>query len=494
MNKTEKAAIKREAEQSNDFFPLKESTAYTPAVFASTTRIGSGSGTGSGPGPGTPPTYFKTEDDGQHLELSQVSCGDTMLQKYEPVMHEVLGPDSKLSQELTYDANQSQVTDPAIFGALSSQSYSVDSKPPPLPQSQGQGQGNLPLPPPPHLSQQIYLQASQEPSQQYQMSMSQQISQPFQMTQQPSQQFSMTISSLPSLPVSQPFSLQDPPPLPQTNASNTTTPAITKVVPYNLPQKSITKSSIIRTKNQKVSSDVSFNASTASRNQRRSIEQQCAEEDSMKLMAKRAVDLINTLAENKKVEKQILLSMTLTRQSPRTAGLDTLPPPGTKLAQGFQWAQFPPLEKYLKDHMEEYYELSIEKCQSVLQQEFNNKLVTKVIEMATFYGWTFDFTHKGIRDRVRCYFKTHIQNAKKRLKTMCKNPTKRANAKALCAHLDLIELHQETHDEIEFANDFMKDRGSSFSLNADVDIETNLDDEDAAKVVRTICIFLLLYT
>lgn len=63
-----------------------------------------------------------------------------------------------------------------------------------------------------------------------------------------------------------------------------------------------------------------------------------------------------------------------------------LPPPGTKLSAGFQWSQFPPLEKLLRGYMEEYYELSIEVCQSILQQEFNNKLVLKVQEMATFHG------------------------------------------------------------------------------------------------------------
>lgn len=71
---------------------------------------------------------------------------------------------------------------------------------------------------------------------------------------------------------------------------------------------------------------------------------------------------------------------------------------------------------------------------------------------------------------------------------MCKNPTKKANAKALCAHLDLIEMHKETHEELEFANEFMKDRGSTFNTTPGVFADD--DDEDAAKVVRLIVIVL----
>ena len=163
--------------------------------------------------------------------------------------------------------------------------------------------------------------------------------------------------------------------------------------------------------------------------------------------ADKASRLAQQALERPRVGKQLLLSMALIRSNPRTPP-SCYPSHGTVLGDRFHWAAYPPLDMVLRKHMEQYYELSTSKCQSREQQEFNNELVIKIRDEARRYGWEFDdkkFDDKKIRDRVRCFYKTHIQNAKKRLKTMLRNPDKRANIKALAAHFHLIE--DKTGDE-----------------------------------------------
>ncbi|GAX19592.1 hypothetical protein FisN_19Hh171 [Fistulifera solaris] len=155
-----------------------------------------------------------------------------------------------------------------------------------------------------------------------------------------------------------------------------------------------------------------------------------------------AAELATKIIHDSELAKELLLSMALCRTNPRTPP-ESIPGPGHVLEDGFFWSRYPPLEAVLKDNMPEYYRLSIEKCQSCQQQCFNNRLVDEVTATATEQGWEFDPEHfndvKILRDRIRCYYKTHIQNAKKRLKTMLRNPTKKSNAIHLREHYDLIQ-------------------------------------------------------
>ena len=173
-------------------------------------------------------------------------------------------------------------------------------------------------------------------------------------------------------------------------------------------------------------------------------------------LAKQAADLAAKTIASPEVAKNLLLNLALIRINPRAA--PTLwPKRGTVIQEGFFWGSYPPLEYVLREHMTEYYELSTTKCQSRDQQEFNNDLVIKIRAEAKKREWKFApvFTDKILRDRIRCFFKTHIQNAKKRLRTMVKNPTKKANAKALVQHLDLIQKHSNneggTPGQVELA-------------------------------------------
>jgi len=158
-------------------------------------------------------------------------------------------------------------------------------------------------------------------------------------------------------------------------------------------------------------------------------------------------------------KKRLLLSMALVRTNPRTPP-SCYPSHGTVLADRFHWTAYPPLDSILRKNMKRYCELSTDKCQSRDQQEFINRLVHLIRKEATKYGWEFDkrvFEDKKIRDRIRNFYKTNIQNAKKRLETMLKNPEKKANIKALAEHYKLIEQkgqdeEGEYPDEIKILN------------------------------------------
>jgi len=146
-----------------------------------------------------------------------------------------------------------------------------------------------------------------------------------------------------------------------------------------------------------------------------------------------SLESVQRILEDKDLNKRLLLSMAMGSRdrpngtsSPTNNGVSSSP----IIVEGFFWKDYPVLEVILYAHMAEYYELSINRRQSKDQQRFNNNLVELVRAHASEQGWTFDpvvFDDKKLRDRIRCFFKTHIQNAKKRLNTMLKKPDRYAD-------------------------------------------------------------------
>lgn len=54
---------------------------------------------------------------------------------------------------------------------------------------------------------------------------------------------------------------------------------------------------------------------------------------------------------------------------------------------------------------------------TVQQKSYNNRLTERLLELASDHGYMFDeseFSFVTVRDRIRCYYKSFVQSAKKR--------------------------------------------------------------------------------
>lgn len=84
------------------------------------------------------------------------------------------------------------------------------------------------------------------------------------------------------------------------------------------------------------------------------------------------------------------------------------------LRKKFSWKQFPELEEYLIANQDEYFEYSSRNYTSE-QRKYNNRLTRGLLDVAAEEGYVFEeFTFSMVRDRIRCYYKSHSQSAKKK--------------------------------------------------------------------------------
>lgn len=117
------------------------------------------------------------------------------------------------------------------------------------------------------------------------------------------------------------------------------------------------------------------------------------------------------------------------------------------LPTGFVWSDFPPLERVLQEHAPRYYEISYGHNQSRLQAAFYRTLMDRVRAAARDSGCDLEhIADPQLRNRIRFYYKTHLQNAKKRLRTLLHpNNTKAATQQHLTALLPVLrDLEHET--------------------------------------------------
>jgi hypothetical protein len=115
--------------------------------------------------------------------------------------------------------------------------------------------------------------------------------------------------------------------------------------------------------------------------------------------------------------------------------------------------------------MADYYDLSAGQRLSKLQQAFTKRLADKVRAVAAENGWTFhdDFGDRLLRDRIRCFYKTHLQNAKKRLATLQKHPNSVDHQRVLRVYLGSVRDGLTVEQSRRLEPDLVRDAQSRAS-------------------------------
>jgi len=88
----------------------------------------------------------------------------------------------------------------------------------------------------------------------------------------------------------------------------------------------------------------------------------------------------------------------------------------TILRKKFSWKHYPELERFLIANRDEYLKHS-NMNYTAEQKQYNNWLTERLLEVAGQHNYMFDpedFNFVAIRDRIRCYYKSYVQTARKR--------------------------------------------------------------------------------
>jgi hypothetical protein len=167
------------------------------------------------------------------------------------------------------------------------------------------------------------------------------------------------------------------------------------------------------------------------------------------------------LAADPELERLVILQMAMQRQQHNNPYNSDRPLPpmipredNRVITEGFFWREYPACEQVLYNHMVRYYEISAIQRNYKVQQSFNNVLVEQVRKAAVDHGFEIDpnFDDKKLRDRIRCFYKTHLQNAKKRLATLQKHADSDENRSLVAVFVRCVRNpHLSLEESLEMA-------------------------------------------
>lgn len=113
------------------------------------------------------------------------------------------------------------------------------------------------------------------------------------------------------------------------------------------------------------------------------------------------------------------------------------------------WKNYPELEQFLIDNRDEYLKHSALNYTQE-QKQYNNELTERLLEVAKKHNYEFDpkdFNFVAIRDRIRCYYKSYVQNCKKRGIAVSYKSSKKSKASDDISFTDNEKLPSQEDDK-----------------------------------------------
>lgn len=131
-------------------------------------------------------------------------------------------------------------------------------------------------------------------------------------------------------------------------------------------------------------------------------------------------DPFGDLDRDKQLQYRVAILMAMHSRRSNRSEFTTPAPENKMITVGFQWEHFPECEQILEESASEYFSAYYQRLGPVEMRRMNDAIVDRVQKTIAQYHYEVhpDFDNGKLRERIRCYYKTLIANAKKRLVTL----------------------------------------------------------------------------